>query len=50
MSQMKIASINNQNHTILTLENIVNRANKSGNRMGEKGGGKGRQGEEDRWG
>ena len=36
VSQMKITSINNQNHAILTLENIVNRANKSGNRMGEE--------------
>ena len=41
---MKITSINKQNHAILTLENIVNRANKSGNRMGEEGGGNERQG------
>ena len=47
---MKITSINKQNHAILTLENIVNRANKSGNRMGEEGGGDGRQGDEDSWG
>ena len=50
VSQMKITSINNQNHAILTLENIVNRANKSGNRMGEEGRGHERQGEEGRWG
>ena len=41
---MKITSINKQNHAILTLENIVNRAYKSGNRMGEEGGGNERQG------
>ena len=45
VSRMKITFINNQNHAILTLENIVNMANKSGNRMGEEGGGNERQGE-----